>query len=126
MSVGRTKIRGVANYTYRAEYSPGDFEYVGKCLEFPLQTARGPTAHVAIERIEAIVAEIVADLIECGAPPPEALADRRYSGNFVVRTSPALHARLVVEANEQHVTLNHWVVQKLAGRNPTPTLDDIF
>jgi predicted HicB family RNase H-like nuclease len=44
----------------------------------------------------------------------------------VVRTSPQLHAKLIIEAIEQGVSLNHWVVQKLAGRNPTPTLDDIF
>jgi predicted HicB family RNase H-like nuclease len=35
-----------------------------------------------------------------------------------------LHAKLTIEASEQRVSLNHWVVQKLAGR--TPTLDDIF
>jgi predicted HicB family RNase H-like nuclease len=35
-------------------------------------------------------------------------------------------AKLVIEANEQGVSLNHWVVQKLAGRDPTPSLHDLF
>jgi predicted HicB family RNase H-like nuclease len=42
------------------------------------------------------------------------------SGKFVVRTSPALHARLVIEAAEQNVSMNQWVVQKLSGRFDRP------
>ena len=38
----------------------------------------------------------------------------KYSGKFLVRTSPALHARLAVEAAEQNVSMNQWAVQKLA------------
>jgi predicted HicB family RNase H-like nuclease len=113
-------------YTHRAEYAPESGEYVGGCLEFPAHYSRAPTAHGAIEGIEQIVEEIVADLESCGAKPPDSVTDRRYSGNFVVRTSPQLHSRLVVEANEQGVSLNHWVIQKLAGRNPTPSIDDLF
>ena len=40
--------------------------------------------------------------------------------------SPALHARLAVEAAEQHVSLNQWVVQKLADRGQPISLDDLF
>jgi predicted HicB family RNase H-like nuclease len=63
--------------------------------------------------------------VECGGTPPAPLTDRRYSGNFTVRTSPELHARLVTEAAEQCVSLNQWVVLKLAGRPPL-SLDDLF
>jgi predicted HicB family RNase H-like nuclease len=72
-----------------------------------------------------VIAEEVAELIECGLEPPPSLTDKRYSGRFVVRTSPELHARLMVDAKEQGVSFNQWVVQKLAGRNP-PTLNDLF
>ena len=113
------------NYTYRPEWWFEGIEYVGRCLEFPGQFSRARTAVEAIRRIEGIVAEVVADLEACGAPPPESISDRRDSGNFVVRTSPELHARLVIEANEQGVSLNQWTVQKLAGRKP-PALDDYF
>jgi hypothetical protein len=40
-----------------------------------------------------------------------------------VRTSPALRARLALEAAEQNVSMNHWVVQKLADRLPTGLFD---
>ena len=65
-------------------------------------------------------------MVDLGDTPPAPLTERRYSGNFTVRTSPALHARLVVEAGEQGVSLNQWVVQKLADRKPTVSLDDLF
>jgi predicted HicB family RNase H-like nuclease len=54
---------------------------------------------------------------------PVPLTERRFSGKFLVRTSPALHARLTVEAAEQNVSMNQWVVQKLADRPPIGLFD---
>jgi predicted HicB family RNase H-like nuclease len=125
MSDGATMIAVMENYTYRAEWSPDSGTYVAMCLEFPSRYSRAPTAHEAIEGIQKVIAEEVADLIDCGMEPPPSLTDRRYSGRFVVRTSAELHSRLMVDANEQGVSFNQWVVQKLAGRNP-PTLHDLF
>jgi predicted HicB family RNase H-like nuclease len=72
-----------------------------------------------------VIDEAVAEMVGYGDKPPASLTDRRYSGKFMVRTSPALHAQLVVEAAEQEVSLNQWVAHKLAGRKPM-TLDDLF
>ena len=119
-------IVAVRQYTYRAEWSPESGEYIGMCLEFPSRYSRAQSAHEAIEGIEQVIAEEVADLVACGAPLPAPLTDRRYSGSFRVRMSPTLHARLGVEATEQHVSLNQLVVQKLADRGPTMSLDDLF
>jgi hypothetical protein len=94
-------------YTYRAEYSPEYGEYVGVCLEYPFRYSRAPTAHQAIEGVERMI-------------------DRQYSGNLRVRPSPSLHSRLAVEAHEQGVSLNQWVVQKLADRKTIPSLDDLL
>lgn len=112
-------------YTYRAEWAPETAEYVGMCLEFPSRYSRAPTPHDAIAGIEQIINEEVREMLAEDRTPPASLTDRRYSGRFVVRTSPQLHARLMVDANEQGVSFNQWVVQKLAGRNP-PTLNDLF
>jgi predicted HicB family RNase H-like nuclease len=92
------------------------------CLEFPYFTERAPTAREAIAAIEQTITEHVADYQASGYELPPSLTDRIYSGKFVVRTSTALHARLAVEAVEQGVSLNQWVVQKLADRKTT--LDD--
>jgi predicted HicB family RNase H-like nuclease len=112
-------------YTYRAEWSPDRGEYVGECLEFPSRYFRAPTAHAAIAGIEQVINEEVREMVAEDRTPPASLTDRRYSGRFVVRTSAQLHARLMVDATEQGVSFNQWVVQKLAGRNP-PTLSDLF
>jgi predicted RNase H-like HicB family nuclease len=125
MSDRRATIGGMNNYTYRAEWCIDEGQYVARCLEFPGLFARALTAPEAIRGIEEIVAADVVDFESCGGTPRPALTERRYSGRFVVRTSPALHGTLVVEANEQGVSLNQWAVQKLAGRRP-PSLDDFL
>jgi len=104
------------HYTYRAEWSPERGEYVGLCLEFPRVSRHAPTAREAIAEIEQAVAEHVEGMERGGEAVPTSLTERRYSGSFIVRTSPALHARLTIEAVEQRVSLNQLVVQKLAER----------
>jgi predicted RNase H-like HicB family nuclease len=110
-------------YTYRVEWAPETYEYVGRCIEFPSLSQRAPTAEKAITSIGHAVDEHVAERRAAEFDIPEPLTERRYSGRFVVRTSPKLHARLAVEAAEQNVSLNHWVVQKLADRPPPSLLD---
>jgi hypothetical protein len=110
LSVGTAKIGVVNQYTYSAEWSPDSGQYVGMCLEFPSRYSRAPTAHDAIIGIEEMIAKGQGPG-ECGVEPPPSLTDRRYSGNFMVRTSPALHGRLVVEASGQGISLNQWMFQ---------------
>ena len=119
-------LGAMPQYTYRAEWSPEYYEYVAVCLEYPFRFSRAPSAHAAIEHLEHEIAEVVDDMVAAGSTPPESLTDRRYSGEFHVRTSPSLHSRLAVEASEQGVSLNQWVVQKLADRKTIPSLDDLF
>jgi predicted HicB family RNase H-like nuclease len=113
----------VNHYTYRVEWAPDTFEYVGRCIEFPLLSQRSPTAEEAIAGIGQAVDEHVAERQRAEFEIPEPFTERQYSGRFVVRTSPKLHARLAVEAAEQNVSMNQWVVLKLADRQPTGLLD---
>lgn len=111
------------HYTYRAEWSPEQGEYVGRCIEFPSLSRRAPTLQEAVAGIEQAVEEFVAEREFSGDDVPAALTERLYSGKFMVRTSPGLHARLAVEAAEQNVSMNQWVVQKLADRRITNPFD---
>jgi predicted HicB family RNase H-like nuclease len=78
-----------------------------------------PTAQQALARIEAAVDYHLREMDEVfGAEPRTPLTEQNYSGRFLVRTSRALHARLILEAAEQGVSLNQWVAQKLADRKP--------
>jgi antitoxin HicB len=62
-------------------------------------------------------AEQVLDLLIAAAhkngepiPPPE----RRHSGNLRLRLPASLHGRLAREAEREGVSLNQWIVSKLA------------
>ena len=46
---------------------------------------------------------------------PQPFAERSYSGTIYVRTSAEVHRRLVMEAAENHVSLNQWAAQRLAS-----------
>lgn len=102
-------------YTYRAEWSSEFGEYISRCLELPWLSQRAATLKEAIAGIEHAVDEYLA---ERDGDVPRPLTDRKFSGRFIVRTSPMLHSRLTVEAAENNVSLNQWVVQKLADRPP--------
>ena len=79
---------GVNHYTYRVEWSPDDGEYIGRCIELPTPLKRAPSAHEALTAITAAADEYLNELQEC----------------------------LALEAAEQRVSMNQWVVQKLSGR----------
>lgn len=114
------------NYTYRAVWDPECHQYYAKCLEFPHLFAYGFTARDAVTAMEKVVEQELAERAECDMAPPESLTDHRYSGKFLIRTSRALHARLMVEAAEQGVSFNMWVACKLADRPRPPSFDDLF
>jgi hypothetical protein len=110
----------VNRYTYRAEWDPEFGQSICRCLELPWLSQCAPTMQDAMLAVEEAVDEYVA---ENRGRLPQPLTDHKFSGRFVVRTSPMLHARLTVEAAEQNVSMNQWVVQKLAGRAPIGLLD---
>jgi predicted HicB family RNase H-like nuclease len=112
------------HYTYRAEWCPEQGEYVAQCLELQWLSRWAPTLQEATAAVERAVDEFVAERESSGEEVPVPLTERQYRGKFVVRTSPALHARLVVEATEQNVSMNQWVVQKLSGKSAR--LCDLF
>jgi predicted HicB family RNase H-like nuclease len=109
-------------YTYRAEWCPEHHEHIATCVELPFLTRRAPSGHEAIAAIEEAVDEHLHDVQTSGEDVPPPLSERNFSGTIAVRTSRALHARLALEAAEQRVSMNHWVVQKLADRQATSGL----
>lgn len=44
-----------------------------------------------------------------------AIADREFSGKFMIRIPPELHRQLAIDAAEQHVSLNRLVSSRLIG-----------
>ena len=103
------------HYTYRITWSPEDGEHVGLCVEFPSLSWLASTQSEALSGITELVRSVLADMQANGEPPPEPLADRSYSGRFVVRVPPETHRDLVLKAAEEGVSLNRLVSARLAG-----------
>ena len=102
------------HYTYRVTWSAEDGEHVGLCLEFPSLNWLAPTLDEAFSGIRELVQDVVADMRANGEPLPTPLAERSYSGRFLVRVPPDTHRQLVVRAAESGVSLNRLVSSLLA------------
>ena len=105
-----------SHYSYRVTWSPEDGEYVATCAEFPSLSWLDEDEVEALRGIRNLVAETIQDMRANGEPVPQPLADREYSGKFVVRTTPDVHRRLTIEAAEAKVSLNRYVNAKLAAQ----------
>ncbi|WP_448203563.1 type II toxin-antitoxin system HicB family antitoxin [Azospirillum sp. sgz302134] len=103
-----------SHYSYRVTWSPEDNEHVATCVEFPSLSWLDEDEVEALRGIRNLVAETIADMHANGEPIPAPLADREYSGKFVVRTTPEVHRRLTIEAAAANVSLNRYVNSKLA------------
>jgi predicted HicB family RNase H-like nuclease len=103
------------HYTYRVAWSAEDESFVGTVAELPSLSWLAETGTGAFEGIQHLVQDVIRDLEANNEPVPDALADRTYSGQFVVRVPPELHRQLVLDAAEQHVSLNRLVSSRLAS-----------
>ena len=106
------------HYTYRVTWSAEDEEYVGLCAEFPSLSWLEPTAEDAFSGIRLLVADCVADMRANNESVPEPMADRAYSGKFMVRVPPETHRALAIRAAEEGVSLNRLVSARLASDAP--------
>ena len=110
------------HYTYRVSWSDEDQEFVATCAEFPSLSHLAAGQIAAIEGLRSLIVDVVADMQSSGEAPPEPLADRRFSGEFITRVPGELHRLLAIEAAEAGVSLNRLVSCKLAMplRAPAP------
>ena len=105
----------VSHYTYRVAWSAEDGEFVATCLEFPSLSWLAASQVDALQGLEAVVRDVVADLQAQGDQIPEPLSDRQFSGKFNVRVGEHLHRNLAMHAAEDGMSLNQYVVKKLAA-----------
>ena len=103
------------HYTYRVTWSAEDREYVGLSVEFPSLSWLADSPDEAFSGIRRLVAECVEDMLAAGEILPEPIADRTYSGKFMVRVPPEMHRALAIRAAEEGVSLNRLVSARLAN-----------
>lgn len=103
------------HYTYRVTWSAEDDMHIGLCTEFPSLSWLADTPEAALSGIRRVVAKTVADIQSNDEPVPTPLAERKYSGRFVVRVPPEVHRTLAIEAAESGISINRLVSARLAG-----------
>ena len=111
------------HYTYRVTWSAEDDEYVGLCAEFPSLSWLAPTPEEAFAGIRQVVSEALEDMLAGNETRPAPIADRTYSGKFIVRVPPETHRALALQAAEDGVSLNRLVSARLARGDATSGLD---
>ena len=100
-------------YTYRVIWSEEDQEFVGLCAEFPSLSWLEEEQDAALHGIVRLVSDTLKDMEVNKEPIPEPLSLRKFSGNFVVRTTPEMHRQLAILSAEAEVSLNRYVNSRL-------------
>ena len=101
-------------YLYKIVWSEEYREYVGLCAEFPGLSWLAVSPESALKGVRKVVQDLIKDMKDNGESPPNPLFDRKFSGKFVVRIPPEIHKRLVIEAEEEGISLNRLVSAKLS------------
>ena len=102
------------HYTYRVTWSKEDKEYVGLCAEFPSLSWLSKTPESALKGIRNVVAEIINDMNENSEEIPKPIANKNYSGKFMVRVPPEVHRNLAIQAAESGVSINRLVSSRIS------------
>jgi predicted HicB family RNase H-like nuclease len=105
----------VSHYTYRVTWSAEDGEFLATCAEFPSLSWLASSQIEALQGLEGMLREVIADMEEQGEQVPEPFAERSYSGKFNLRVGESLHRELAIHAAEDGMSLNQYVLRKLAA-----------
>ena len=109
----KMSMRSAKEYTYRIFWSSEDDGFVAIADEFPSLSAVEDDQAKALESIDGLVQDVLADMEESGETPPEPLGVRRYSGKISLRMSPEQHRRISMEAAEAGVSLNKLILSRI-------------
>jgi predicted HicB family RNase H-like nuclease len=101
------------DYQYTVSWSEEDQSYIGRVAEFSSLAAHGDSLEQALQEISTVVEGALEDLAESDEPTPQPFSKRSYSGRLNVRMSEHRHRQLAIEAQQQGVSLNQWILTKL-------------
>ncbi len=103
------------HYTMMVKFHPeqGGY-YVAGYVELPDFTMTGLTPEEAVKELLAEKEEWFRLCLERGIPVPMPVESRDFSGRILLRTSPSLHKALYEVAELEGVSLNQYVITRLA------------
>jgi antitoxin HicB len=101
------------DYQVVLQWSKEDRCYVATLPAWQNARTHGATLQDAAKNAREVLVMLIDSARRHQEPLPP--AERRYSGNLRVRLPVSLHGRLSREAEREGVSLNQWIVAKLAG-----------
>ncbi|MFC1627664.1 type II toxin-antitoxin system HicB family antitoxin [Gemmatimonadota bacterium] len=105
-------------YLKIVEWSDEDQCYVGSCPGLMLGGVHGDDEAEVYRELCEVVEEWIRIYEVDGEPLPEATANRKYSGKFVLRVGEELHKDLAVEALRSGESLNSYLVRLIREKTP--------
>jgi len=105
----------VARYTYRVAWSAEDDEFVATCAEFPSLSWLAGGQIEALQGLEAMLLDVIADMKREGEEVPQPITERSFSGRFNLRVGESLHRELAMQAAQDGMSLNQYIIRKLAA-----------
>lgn len=106
----------INKYTYRAEWSEEDGVFIAKALEIPSILAHADSPENAIKELKVALKLALDLMIEEGLSLPKPMSLHNFKGKFLIRTTPELHKEITLQAAESGVSVNQFILLKLAGR----------
>lgn len=111
------KVKEILSYPYtKALIRQEGGRYYAKIAEFPGCHASGSNQEEALHNLDEVAEDWIESELEQGHSIPMPEQNEKYSGKFLARVSPELHRDLAVNAERYGISLNQYVVQKLAAR----------
>jgi antitoxin HicB len=105
-------LPSVDDYQMVLLWSEADSCYVVTLPAWQNAQTHGKTPAAAIKNGREALELLIESAAKNGEPIPA--PERRHSGNLRLRLPVSLHGRLVLEAEREGVSLNQWIVSKLA------------
>ena len=92
----------------------GEHYYYGKILELDGCQSIGETMEELYESLNEAIEGYIEMKLEQGYEIPLPIKENDFSGKFVIRLPKSLHQRLALEAQKEGISLNQYVLYKLA------------
>ncbi len=105
------KISGWLEYQVNIAFDPRDSLYIARVPELEGCHTHGNTPEQALKHAQEAIELWLETAKKRGGDIPEPLSRRIFSGKFVLRTSPNLHAALAQEAAQHGKSLNEMIVE---------------
>jgi antitoxin HicB len=101
------------DYQLVLQWSAEDQCYIVTLPAWRNARTHGATPEEAVRNAREVLTLLIESALRHGEPIPA--PERRHSGNLRLRLPTSLHGRLAREAEREGVSLNQWIVSKLAG-----------